>query len=182
MSAHDAALSSYGQTKLVVEQSLDPRRDLVIRPGFVIGPGGVFGRLVQMIRSLPVIPLFYGGRQRIQTIHIEDLLVGILKALETDQVGLLLLGEESPVMLREFYGQIATLAGRKKPMIPVPGFLALALLRMAEVFRMRLPFTTENLLGLKQLRSFDVRDSLRVLDLKPRTMRESLEDQKWIKS
>jgi nucleoside-diphosphate-sugar epimerase len=181
MSAHENALSHYGKTKLYVEKALDLKCDLAIRPGFIIGRGGVFIRLVKMIQTLPIIPLFYGGNQQIQTISLPDLLKGILNAIETNQVGILLLGEEQPVMLKEFYRKIAESSGQKKLMIPLPGFLALALFRLAEILKLRLPFTSENLLGLKQLRSFDVQNSLRTLNLKPKTMLESVEDQKWIK-
>jgi nucleoside-diphosphate-sugar epimerase len=67
------AVSEYGKTKLAIEKMLDPRKDLILKPGLVLGHGGLFGSILRMIRSLPILPLVDGGSQPLQAVDIEDL-------------------------------------------------------------------------------------------------------------
>ncbi len=176
MSAHERAESIYGRTKLEVERMLDGGRDLSVRPGLIIGSGGVFLRLATAIAGSRVVPLFYGGRQPIQTIALQDVCAGILAAVERGCVGTLRLGEEESVPLRELYRAIAAWAGVRPLFIPFPGGVGLSWLRVAERLGVRLPLSSENLLGLKHLEECEVRQDLARVGLRPRTMRQSLSD------
>ncbi len=179
MSAHADALSLYGRTKLEVEALLDPARDLAVRPGHILGEGGVFWRTAASIAALPFIPLFSKGDERVQTIHVDDVCEGIRRAIERDCSGTLLLSERDPVALREFYAAIAQALGKSPRFLRVPGGLALFLLQAVEGLGFSLPVSSDNLLGLKRLRAFDVAGDLRRIDLRPRTMRESLAEIRW---
>ena len=180
MSAHEGAESLYGREKLHIESTLDAGMDGWIRPGFIIGNGGVFKNLAGSIRKLPAIPLFYGGLQPIQTVHVEDLTACVCSIAEQQHCGLIRYGEEQPVLLRDFYAAIAAGLGVKRPVIPLPGGLTLAGLRIAEGAGLRLPMTSQNLLGLKHLVPVDVASDVARLGLpKPRTMRESLATVDW---
>lgn len=176
LSAHPDAESAYGRSKLVVEELLDPDRDLAIRPGLILAPGGagLYGRISSVIRRSRVIPLFYGGRQLIQTIAIEDLVEGIIRALRLDLTGTLRLAAPEPVLLRELYQEIARAAGVRPVFVPVPGLPALAILRAFETLGVRLPVSSENLLGLRQLRAFELRPDLERVGLIPRPMSEAI--------
>jgi len=74
-SAHEEAKSYYGRSKLELERLLSPDTDAILRSGLVIGRegNGLFHRMRDMIRGARVIPLFGGGKQPIQTIHVDDL-------------------------------------------------------------------------------------------------------------
>jgi nucleoside-diphosphate-sugar epimerase len=179
MSAHADAISLYGRTKLEVEALLDPTRDLAVRPGHIVGEGGVFWRTAESIARLPCIPLFSDGEERLQTIHLDDVCEGIRRAIELDCSGTLLLSERDPVALRELYAAIALALGKRPRFLRVPGGLALGLLRAAERAGFSLPVSSDNLLGLQRLRAFDVAGDLRRIGLHPRTMRESLAEIRW---
>lgn len=179
MSAHADAISLYGRTKLEVEALLDPARDLAVRPGHIVGEGGVFWRTAASISALPFIPLFSEGLERLQTIHLDDVCEGLRRAIERDCTGTLLLSERDPVTLREFYAAIARALGRQPRFLRVPGGLALRLLRAAERIGFSLPVSSDNLLGLQRLRAFDVGADLQRIGLRPRTMRESLTEIRW---
>ena len=176
LSAHDAAVSAYGRSKLAVEALLDPRRDLAIRPGLIVGRGGggLYGRMRAVIGRVRVIPLPYGGRQLIQTIAIEDLAAGILRAIERRITGTLMIAAPDPLPIEEMYREIARAARVRPIFVRVPGAPLLFVLRSLETLGLRLPVTSENLLGLRQLRAFDVRADLARLDLHPRPMREAI--------
>jgi nucleoside-diphosphate-sugar epimerase len=180
MSAHEGAESLYGREKLHIESTLSSSRDAWIRPGFIIGNGGVFKNLVGSIRKLPLIPLFYGGMQPIQTVHVEDLAACICAIVERNHCGLIRYGERQPVLLRDFYAAIAAGLEVKRPLVPLPGALTLAGLRIAESAGLRLPMTSQNLLGLKQLIRVDAAADIARLGLpEPRTMKDSLSKVDW---
>jgi nucleoside-diphosphate-sugar epimerase len=180
MSAHEGAESLYGREKLHIESTLDASRDAWIRPGFIIGNGGVFKNLAGSIRKLPLIPLFYGGMQPIQTVHVEDLTECVCAVVERGICGLIRYGEREAVLLRDFYAAIAAGLGVKRPLVRLPGALTLAGLRMAEGAGLRLPMTSQNLLGLKHLIRVDAAADIARLGLpEPRVMGESLSGVDW---
>ena len=176
LSAYHGAVSAYGRSKLAVEGLLDADRDLVVRPGLILAPGGrgLYGRISTAIRRSRVVPLFYGGRQQVQTIAIDDLVEGVLRSLRPDITGIVSIAEARPVLLRELYEETARAAGVRPLFVPFPGGAALLLLRAAEAAGLRLPVTSENLLGLRQLRAFDIQADLDRLGLDPSPMRESV--------
>lgn len=165
MSAHAAAVSSYGRAKWRIEQSLDQSVDTIVRPGLVIGPGGVYARMLTSVRAAPCLPLFYGGRQPLQPITIDDLVEALQRIIAQRITGSYNLGQPHPLTIREFYQYIMATHGWHRPLIPIPGDLSLACLRLTEKLGIRLPLTAENLLGQKHLRVFETAPSLRRLDL-----------------
>ena len=179
LSAAAAAESSYARTKLEVEALLDLERDAVVRPGTVIGEGGVFWRQAQSIASLPFIPLFYGGEQRYQTVALADVCEGIAAILEHGLTGAFGLAEVEPVRLRDVYQAVAEALGKRAHFLTLPGPPMLAVLRLCETLGFRLPVSSDNLLGLKHLRAFDLADDVRRLGLSPCTTQESLAEIRW---
>lgn len=174
MSAHAEARSAYGRGKFAIEGMLSDDSDLTIKPGFVIGPGGIFDRLRRSVRALPFVPLFYGGRQPIQTIWVGDLAEGVARAVERRLTGTLAIGSAEATTLREFYRAILVNDHLRRPLLPVPGGPSMVVLRALEALGIRLPFTSENLLGLRALRRFETRPSLELLGLQPVALNEAL--------
>jgi nucleoside-diphosphate-sugar epimerase len=154
LSAHDAAESHYGKHKLALENIFDPSRDLILRPGFVLGEGGLAGEIIKSLRRLPLIPIFSGGNQPIQTISVEDL--GELTFRLVDSSGSKILAEEKPIPIRELYRGIAESQGMRPRFISLPYGVFFRLLSIPEAIGITLPVTTENLLGLKHLRVFPI--------------------------
>jgi NADH dehydrogenase len=174
MSAHAEARSAYGRGKFAIEGMLRGDADLAIKPGFVIGPGGIFERLRRSVRALPFVPLFYGGRQPIQTIWVDDLAEGVARAVERRLTGTLAIGSAEATTLREFYRAILASEHLRRPLVPVPGGPSMAVLRALEGLGIGLPFTSENLLGLRALRTFETGPSLELLGLRPIDLNEAL--------
>lgn len=174
-SAHDSAASYYGQSKLRLEGALDPARDLVIRPGLVLASdGGLFNRIRVMVRKGGVIPLFGGGKQVIQTIHIQDLCAGFAAAIEQGTTGRIVLAEPRGLLFKEFLQLVAKGEGRKVTLIPLPIGPALLVFRIAERFKLGLPVGSENLLGLKSMRFVESQDDIAKLGITVRSAAESL--------
>lgn len=165
--AHAGAESIYGKTKLLTEATLDPSRDVILKAGFIIGRGGIFQRISQSIRSLGLVPLFFGGRQQLQVIWIDDFCAAVISALEKGLTGRFAVASPRPVPIREFYAGIARLQRRRPRFLSLPGAASLWLLRGAERAGVSLPVTSENLLGLKAARIFDVDADLAALGITP---------------
>ena len=178
-SAHPSAVSVYGRSKLDVEALLDPERDLALRVGTILGEGGVFWRQAQQIARLPVVPLFYGGRQQIQTACLDDVCEALERLVTRPLTGVLRFAEPEPVALRTLYAEVAHAVGRRPRFLRLPGRLSLAGLRGAEALGFRLPLSSDNLLGLAQLRAFDVADDVAKIGVRPRPLRASLAGIRW---
>jgi NADH dehydrogenase len=173
MAAHENAASLYGKTKYELEKLFDRTAETVIKPATIVGAGGVFQRTREMLRRLPVLPLFYADR-RLQTIWIEDICQGLVRSVEGSLGGTLLLAHPESTPMREFYRAIAEVDGIRLKVCPFPGDLALFGIRLLEQIGLKPPITTDNLLGIKHLRQFDPVDDLARLGLEPLSFQESL--------
>jgi NADH dehydrogenase len=174
MAAHESAASVYGKTKYELEKVFDRAADTVIKPATIVGDGGVFQRTREMLRRLPVLPLFYADR-RLQTIWIDDACQALVRAVERSAGGTLALAHPDSTPMREFYRGIARVDGIRLKACPFPGDAALMGVRILERMGLRLPITSDNLLGIKYLRQFDPADDLARLGLHPLSFEESLE-------
>lgn len=173
MAAHENAASVYGKTKYQLEKLFDLAADTVVKPATIVGSGGVFLRTREMLRRLPVLPLFYADR-RLQTIWIEDACQGLVRTVERSIGGTVLLAHPESTPMREFYAGVAAVDGIRLKVCPFPGDLALFGIRLLERIGLRPPISSDNLLGIKHLRQFDPAASLATLDLHPLSFQESL--------
>jgi nucleoside-diphosphate-sugar epimerase len=167
MSAHDGAFSNYGRGKRAIERALDPARSLIIRPGFVIGPGGIFRRLARTLASTPIAPMPYGGKLPIQTADVNELCRAMADLVTMNATGIHCFGEPDPVPISTFYKAVAAWAGHSITLLPVPGAPVLALARLMEGLGVPLPLTSENLLGLRGLIHQPVENTIEKLGWKP---------------
>jgi nucleoside-diphosphate-sugar epimerase len=176
-SAHAAARSYYGRSKLRLEGLLSPA-DVALRSGLVLSPtaAGLFGRMLHVVRTAKVVPLFGGGGQPIQTIHVEDLATVVESALARRLGGVVSVSEPGSVTIRALLEKMARRIGRRVAFVPFPMGPALVAARAAERLRIPLPFSSENLLGLEALRAFDTGPDLERLGVHVRSLDESLAD------
>ena len=160
MSAHDRAKSNYGKTKLQLENIFDQKKDLVLKLGLVLGNGGLFDTIVNVIENHRFVPII-GQCKLIQTVAMHDLLSLIEISMKNRITGNYPVGEPNPVPLRTLYKAIATAVSRKPLFIPVPLDVIHILCFIAEMAGIKLPITTENVLGLKRMRSFETEEALK---------------------
>jgi NADH dehydrogenase len=173
MAAHPAAASVYGKTKFELEKLFDAPTDTIIKPSTIVGDGGVFHRTRDMLRRLPILPLFYADR-RLQTIWIGDTCQAMVRAVERSLTGTLHLAHPESIPMRDFYAAIAAIDGSRLKAIPFPGDLALFGIRTLEAIGLHPPISSDNLLGIKHLHEFDPRPDLARLSLTPISFADSL--------
>lgn len=170
------AESYYSRSKYALEQIMDPHKDTIIRPGFIIGPGsgGPFNRMKDTLRQTGIVPIFDGGHQILQTIHIEDLCKAIRLAVEKQLTGILVVAEPDGVEMRDFFKRLGEYIGRSPRLVPLPLLPLLLMLRITEKLGIKLPISSENLLGLKHLKHMPSADSLARIGIEVRSAEESL--------
>jgi len=147
----------------------------VLRPGLVVGRGGLFGRMCASVRATPLVPLFYGGRQEIHALWVWDLCRAIESGLERNLTGIYRLAHPDAVPIRRLYEHIGGLVGHRCLFVPLPAAPVLLALRVGERLGVSLPITSDNVLGLKRLQAVDVRPDLARLGLAPRSFGAALE-------
>lgn len=174
MSAHTEALSAYGKQKYKLENEFTGN-DAVVRPGLVIGNGGLFNETVNHIRTKGFVPLIAGGRQPLYTVHIADLATALATIVEKDLNGAYYVAEPEATAYKSFYVYIAKRLGKKIRLLPVSYGLLNVFFRTMKRLGVKLGVGRENLLGLKAARKFDVQPDLDKLGLKPLTYQESID-------
>jgi nucleoside-diphosphate-sugar epimerase len=178
IAAHPDAPNYYARSKHALEQICDPNRDLVVRPGLILAKEGqgLFQQMRDGMRRAGVMPLFGGGAQPLQTVHVDDLCEAFVRALERGLTGTLQVAEPDPPSFLEFLRLLAERMGLRCRFIPLPLTPVLAAVRVLEALRAPFPIRSESLLGIRALRQVGVREDCRRLDFVPRSARESLAD------
>lgn len=86
LGADERGFTQYQRTKLAADDVLRslPLEWFVLRPSLVYGTGGASTAMFKRLAALPVIPLIGGGGQRVQPVHIDDLVAAVLRALSAE--------------------------------------------------------------------------------------------------
>jgi len=176
IAARADAPSYYGRSKFAAERFFDGARDLVVRPGLVLGAAGqgLFQQLLGAAERLHVVPLFAGGRQPLQTVHVDDLCAAVAAALERGITGTVAVAEPEPIAMRDFLRAMVRLRGIRCLFVPLPFAPMLAALRVAERAGVTLPLRSESLLGLAGMQRVAVEADLARLGVAVRPALESL--------
>jgi nucleoside-diphosphate-sugar epimerase len=170
------APSYYARSKHALEMLVDPGRDAIVRPGLVMAREGqgLFQQMRDAIVRTHVLPLFGGGRQPLQTVHVGDLCEAIARIVERALPGGFNVAEHEPYTFADFLRRLAARLGARCILVPMPFAPILAAVRAVERLGVPFPLRSESLLGIRALRRVPVADDLRRLDLKVRTADESL--------
>ena len=124
--------SKHAADRFVMEQPLDW---LVIQPSLVYGPGGGSAGLFNLLASLPLTPLPAGGHQRVQPLHVDDLVAAMLELARAPaplRTVLPVAGPE-PLSMREFLAALRTSMGRPRTLaFTVPGIVMRGAARLGD--------------------------------------------------
>lgn len=86
LGADEQATTPYHLSKKAADDELRslPLEWFVLRPSLVFGDGSRSLRLFQRLAGLPLIPLIGDGGQRVQPVHIDDLVAVVLNTLKSN--------------------------------------------------------------------------------------------------
>jgi nucleoside-diphosphate-sugar epimerase len=135
-SARPDAASQYGIQKYELECFFLERGQAVVRPGLVVGPGGLFAKNRRSILRAPFLMLPSADKVPVYYVALEDLLKGMTHILEKRLTGAFNLFCEPPVSLKDFVGAVNRSEGREVALISIPIdplFWAIDLLRWIRI-------------------------------------------------
>jgi dihydroflavonol-4-reductase len=171
--------SAYAKSKYRIEQLLRADTDFMIRCSMVIGTGGMFRRMLTYVTSHTFIPVFGSGKQVIQVVAIDDVLIFVEQVITGDTSGSCVLANNEQLTYKEFFSTIASVYHRKICFIHVPVPLVKMLLRLCRLMNIRTTVTEENILGMETLHVYDPPSfpfTLRTLRSKLEELRETHKD------
>ena len=148
-SAGEHATSLYGRTKFALEEALSTRVGLiVVRPGLVLGEGGIYGRIRKWARKLPLVPLPDGGRGKVPVIKVEKLCELTLKlAFDPVPAAEVNIFEHELKSLRELVLEAAAEVNRRPWILPIPADWLIGILTLSAQLHIPLPVNADNLAG-----------------------------------
>lgn len=174
VAAHDQTQSSYGLAKLAVERMLDVNRHAILKPGLVIGNGGLFRKLSDFALSRKVVPLIDHGEQPLQYIGIEELCQALLTIIQKDLHGTFVAASEEAVPYREFFRQLGMAARVRLRLVDIPGWSIRFLLWLGNIARIQLPINSTNLNGLKSMKYIAPQNDPEKLGIMVRPLQDNL--------
>lgn len=128
LGAAPEAIARYHRSKEAADRFLmaQPIDWIVVRPSLVYGAGGNSTQLFDKLASMPVIPLPACGRQRVQPVHVDDLVAGLVKIIEdpAPQRRVLEVAGPEPLSMHEFLRALReALGGPRTFAAPVPRWI-----------------------------------------------------------
>lgn len=148
-SARRDAVSEYGKTKYALESFFRDGNEIIIRPGLVLGNGGLFKRMAGLVRKFPVLPLLDGGKRPVPVIDIGTLCkaVSTILGYEMESAREFNLFHQELVSLRYLLKQVRLITGRKTVFVNVPSGLLLIPLTLLQKIGIKTPISADNLKG-----------------------------------
>jgi len=171
LGADAGARSAYHLSKREGDRCLEATRvrSIIVQPSLVYGPGGASARLFDTLASLPAIPVPGRGNQRIQPIHVDDLVEALarLVAMADPPARIALVGPR-PLALRDFLSQLraALGIGSRPRFLPVPPFASRLAARLGGRLRGSL-LDADALAMLERGNTADARATRRLLGREP---------------
>lgn len=172
-SASADARSYYGKCKYQLEQIF--YEDTIIRPGLVLGDGGLFLKLKTQIEKNPFVPILAGGKQPMQTIYLQDLLVAIKILAENKENGIYHLANNISVNYKGLMLLIAKSVKKKIYFISIPVGMIRLIISISHWMKQPI-ITQDNLDGLLQAVYIPTSNDLQKLNLSLLNTEEALEE------
>ena len=148
-SARPESIAEYGRLKRQLETYFLDRGETIVRPGLVIGNGGLFFRNMRKILTTPVMPLLDGGLDLLPVVAVEDLTTAMTAVLARPMGAYNLFNPELVTMRRLI--ETINRAGRHRALyFNIPVSWATGLLSLSEKLRIKLPFDSDNLRAMRQ--------------------------------
>ena len=144
-SAQPESPSEYGRAKYRLERWFLDAGHLIVRPGLVVGQGGLFARQRAALLRSPLVPLIGGGHQPTFVIALDHFVDAAARIVEsgTPHEASLFYDDRPP--MRSFVTAVKHAAGQRAMIVPIPASAAIALTRLARALRLPIPVTPEQI-------------------------------------
>lgn len=178
LSARPDAISEYGTSKYQIEERIKDIEDvIIIRPGTIIGKGGVFGKMLTIAQKLPVVPITNGVNNALYLISIEDIYL-ILKYLSksNDIKRDYNLYYHSNLSTPELFKILKRKFNKLYIPFNIPLFVFDVLLFLIEKVKIKLPLSSDNLKGYISSQNMIHKSDISLFDDVLKSRSETLEN------
>ena len=146
----DRGESDYHQSKRRAEEVVRTFQGswTIVRPGNVYGPGDeLISLILQMVRSLPVVPVIDLGEQPFEPMWTDDLGEALAQAVERDDLGGRTLDIAGPdrTSMNDVINRLQAITGRSVMKVPVPNILASTVAKLAGAANVPFPVSENEL-------------------------------------
>jgi NADH dehydrogenase len=120
--------SYYGLTKSKLEKIFS--KDLIVRPSLVLGDGGLYNKIQNQLKRLPIVPIFNKGQQTIQTIYIDDLVKSIVILIKNQKKGTYHISHSESIPYKYFMKIVGQSVQKRLLFVPIPIMVLKALIKI----------------------------------------------------
>jgi nucleoside-diphosphate-sugar epimerase len=154
IAATSSSGSKYAYEKKTLEAAFQSNIDIILRPGLVIGKGGLFYKTFLFMKQKGILPIFGKGKQLVHYIALQDLLAIIHYLIVHQKAGIYYAVNGNPLTYIDFYSQVGKHTDRKVRMIHLPFWIVkFAVSTFGKIIQ--LPITTDSIKGLQQIPNLD---------------------------
>jgi nucleoside-diphosphate-sugar epimerase len=151
LSSHSSradAPSDYGRIKFSLEQFFLDAGQSVLRPGLVIGNGGLFAKQRVALLRTPVMPVIDQGAEPVALVGIEHFLDAVTVILDLNRTGVFHLLYEEPPTSREYVRAVKANAGQRVLFLPISLKSAIAMARIVRALHLPIPVDPDQIQSL----------------------------------
>lgn len=162
-SARADAPSEYGRTKYRIEQMFLESGETVLRPGLVVGNGGLFARQRGALLRTVVVPIVGDGGAPVAVVALTHFLEAAEAVVRGGKPGAYSLFYDERPTLRQFVRAVKRQAGQRCVLAPIPAGLAALALRCTLALGIRVPADPDQIKSLRSNRTSPWRSDLPAL-------------------
>lgn len=178
--SRESSNTLYHRTKWQAEEMVrDTSLDWTIfRPSLIFGPGSEFvSMLAELIRRIPVVPVFGDGKYRMQPVAVEQVAASFVKALKIPETigSTYLLGGGASYSYNEILDLTARALGKQKVCkVHQPLFMIKPMIKMLQSIE-QFPITSDQLKMLVEGNVCDPAKWAKTFELKPLSYADGIE-------
>ena len=174
-SAKANSLSKYALIKYELETFFLKEKQFVIRPGLVLGNGGLFLRMKKMIKSYPFLPLLDGGNHKVPIISIWALCETLYNIIKNPKSMIYNIFQKEMVSMKELFQEIRLQLHSKCFFIPINSILPLIFLKSLEFIKIPFSIKSSSIIALKENQELSVKSSLDEIKVCDISLREIIQ-------
>ena len=153
MGTSEGAVSKYHRSKWAGEVAVRASGLdwTIFRPSTIFGPEDIFvNMLAGMMRKFPLMPVIGGGNNTMQPVYVKDVALAFRTALESDiHIGKTYeLGGPDVLNLKQILATTSQVLNLKRLFISIPLWVVSPVVKIAQLFNIPLPVTSDQLIML----------------------------------
>lgn len=153
----------------------------ILRPTMIYGTSGDRNiyRLIRFVKRFPVHPILGKGDKLIQPIYVKDLARAIVTAYYSgiSERKVYNLAGKKPVTYKDCIKTVARVLGKKEIIAPLPLWVSLFAVKIAEFIPLMPKLTAEQVLRLNEDKAFSYRDAERDFGFSPLSFEDGVREE-----